>query len=65
MTGHTLSQPLTRRLVTWYLAFGLAGLFLSLAITMLLIYQGRIADFVPLAAVVPLGILAVGAIVLA
>jgi|GEM_PF-5714887 len=38
MTGHTLSQPLTRRLVTWYLAFGLAGLFLSLAITMLLIY---------------------------
>ena len=64
MTGHTLSQPLTRRLVTWYLAFGLAGLFLSLAITMLLIYQGRIADFVPLAAVVPLGILAVGAIVL-
>ena len=64
MTGHTLSQPLTRRLVTWYLAFGLAGLFLSLAITILLMHHDRIADFVPLAAVVPLGVLAVGAIVL-
>ncbi len=64
MTGHTLTQPLTRRLVAWYLVFGLAGLFLSLAITILLIYQGRIIDFVPLAAVVPLGVLGVGAIVL-
>ncbi len=62
MTGHTSSLPLTRRLVTWYLAFGLAGLFLSLAITLLLIYQGQIADFVPLAAIIPLAVLVVGAI---
>ncbi len=58
------SLSLTRKLVTWYLAFGLAGLYLSLTITLLLIYQGRIVDFVPLAAIVPLIVLAVGAIVL-
>ncbi len=64
MSTAATSLPLTRRLVTWYLAFGLAGLFLSLAITLSLIYQGRIADYVPLAAIIPLAVLGIGALVL-
>lgn len=64
MSVQSSSLPLTRRLVTWYLAFGLSGLFLCLVITMLLIYQERITDFVALAAIIPLAVLAVGAIVL-
>jgi PAS domain-containing protein len=65
MTARVSRLPLTRRLVGSYLAFGLAGLFLSLVITILLVHiqQDRIADYVPLAAAVPLAVLAVGAIV--
>ncbi len=64
MTTRTTRLSLTRRLVTSYLAFGLAGLFLSLVITIVLIDHARIADFVPLAALIPLSVLGVGAIVL-
>lgn len=64
MTTGATRLSLTRRLVTSYLAFGLAGLFLSLVITILLIDHARIADFVPLAAIIPLAVLGVGAIVL-
>ncbi|HET6424051.1 MAG TPA: ATP-binding protein [Planctomycetaceae bacterium] len=64
MTVRAMRLPLTRRLVTSYLAFGLAGLFLALAITVLLIFQERMADFAPLAAIIPLAVLGVGAIVL-
>ncbi len=64
MSTRATPLSLTRRLVTSYLAFGLAGLFLSLVITTLLIDHARIADFVPLAAIIPLAVLGVGAIVL-
>ena len=64
MIGNINTEPLTRRLVSRYLVFGLAGLFLCLITTLLSSsFRGHGDNLVLLSAVVPLLILGIGAVV--
>ncbi len=64
MHGHSHAIPLTRRLVSQYLMFGLACLFFSLACSLSLAWRGELQDHAWIAAGVALLILVFGSVVL-
>ncbi len=64
MMAAARSIPVSRQLVSRYLAFGLAGLFVCLVSALILAARGSLFDLVSLVALGPLLLLLLGAIVL-
>ncbi|MGH7129583.1 MAG: sensor histidine kinase, partial [Planctomycetaceae bacterium] len=64
MRGHTDSISLTRRLIDRYLMFGLGGLFLCLAVSLVLAWRGTLTTLAPMAALPALAVLVAGILAL-